>query len=38
VTVQVVAEFCPRLVGLQPNEETCPGIIKPMLAVADVPL
>jgi len=34
--VQVPEEFCPRVVGLQLNEETCAGGVKVMLAVAVV--
>jgi hypothetical protein len=36
VTVHVLEEFCPRLVGLQLSEETRTGATKLMLAVADV--
>ena len=36
VTVQVLDEFCPKLVGLQANEETSTGATRPILAVAEV--
>ncbi|MFY9725180.1 MAG: hypothetical protein WAJ87_06775 [Bryobacteraceae bacterium] len=35
--MQVVEEFCPRLVGLQVSEETCTGAVKLMLAVSETP-
>jgi hypothetical protein len=34
--VHVLAEFCPREVGLQVSEDTWIGITKLMLAVAEV--
>jgi hypothetical protein len=36
VIVHVLAEFCPREVGLQVSEDTCTGMTRPMLAVAEV--
>jgi len=36
VTVHVLEEFCPRLVGLQLSEETRTGATKPMFVVADL--
>jgi hypothetical protein len=37
VTVHVLEEFCPRLVGLQLSEETRTGATKLMLAVLETP-
>jgi hypothetical protein len=36
--VQVLEAFGPRLAGLQLSEETCTGITRLTLAVAEVPL
>ena len=36
VTVQVLDEFCPKLVGLQANEETNTGATRLILAEAEV--
>jgi hypothetical protein len=36
VTVHVLVELDPRLVGLQLSEETCTGAVRLMLAVAEV--
>ena len=36
VTVQVLDEFCPKLVGLQVSEETSTGATRLILAVAEV--
>jgi len=36
VTVQVLDEFCPKLLGLQANEETSTGATRLMLAEAEV--
>jgi hypothetical protein len=36
MTVQVIEELCPRLVGLQLNEEICAGVVRLTLAIADV--
>jgi hypothetical protein len=36
VTVHVLEELCPRLVGLQLTDETCTATAKLMLAVAEV--
>ena len=38
VTVQVLEEFGPRLVGLQASEETSAGATRLMLALAELPL
>jgi hypothetical protein len=38
VTVQVLEEFGPRLVGLQVSEETSAGATRLMLAWAELPL
>jgi len=38
VTVQVVEEFCPRLVGLQASEETSTGATKLTAVLAELPL
>jgi hypothetical protein len=36
VTVQVLAEFCPRLVGLQVTPETRPGATRLIAAVCEL--
>jgi len=36
VTVQVVIELCPRLLGLHMIAETCTGAFKQMTAVAEL--
>jgi hypothetical protein len=38
VTVQVLEEFGPRLVGLQASEETSTDATRLMLALAELPL
>jgi len=38
VMVQVLAEFCPSMAGLQLSEETCSGATRATLAVMDVAL
>jgi hypothetical protein len=38
VTVQVLEEFCPMLVGLQVSDATPVGGVKLMLVLAEVPL
>ena len=38
VTVQVLEEFGPRLVGLQASEETSTGATRLMVALAELPL
>ncbi|HEY9139768.1 MAG TPA: hypothetical protein VIN93_02705 [Bryobacteraceae bacterium] len=35
--MQVLEEFCPRLVGLQLSEDTCTAAVKLMLAVFEAP-
>jgi hypothetical protein len=36
VTVQVLAELGPRMMGLQISEETITGATRPMVALAEV--